>query len=109
MKIWKVDPELAIWFVVDSNTVTEDITISKSLMFFFLLLFFSQKKAKPEKKELGVITYNITTPAGEKKGECSLCLSWFVYYKHIPRNLVFQASFPGACTLKLPYLSDHNL
>uniref|UniRef100_A0A4W6CCD0 valine--tRNA ligase n=1 Tax=Lates calcarifer TaxID=8187 RepID=A0A4W6CCD0_LATCA len=29
--------------------------------------FFSQKKAKPEKKELGVITYNIPTPAGEKK------------------------------------------
>lgn len=27
-----------------------------------------QKKAKPEKKELGVITYNIPTPPGEKKG-----------------------------------------
>lgn len=32
-------------------------------------VLFSQKKAKPEKKELGVITYNIPTPAGEKKGE----------------------------------------
>lgn len=67
---------MTLRFVVDSNSVTEDITISKSLMVFFSsAFFFSQKKAKPEKKELGVITYNITTPAGEKKGECSLCLS----------------------------------
>uniref|UniRef100_A0A673C5K5 valine--tRNA ligase n=1 Tax=Sphaeramia orbicularis TaxID=375764 RepID=A0A673C5K5_9TELE len=29
--------------------------------------FIFQKKAKPEKKELGVITYNIPTPQGEKK------------------------------------------
>uniref|UniRef100_A0A665VVH6 Valine--tRNA ligase n=1 Tax=Echeneis naucrates TaxID=173247 RepID=A0A665VVH6_ECHNA len=27
----------------------------------------TEKKAKPEKKELGVITYNVPTPAGEKK------------------------------------------
>uniref|UniRef100_A0AAY4AF60 valine--tRNA ligase n=1 Tax=Denticeps clupeoides TaxID=299321 RepID=A0AAY4AF60_9TELE len=30
-------------------------------------VFLLQKKAKPEKKELGVITYSIPTPAGEKK------------------------------------------
>lgn len=101
MKIRKGDSELAIWFVVDSNTVTEDITISKSLMGFFSSAFFSQKKAKPEKKELGVITYNITTPAGEKKGECSLCLSWFVYCKHIPRNLAFQCKLPWSLHFKV--------
>ncbi|GCC42378.1 hypothetical protein chiPu_0026026, partial [Chiloscyllium punctatum] len=27
------------------------------------------KKAKAEKKDLGVITYDIATPPGEKKGE----------------------------------------
>ena len=38
---------------------------------FIYVLFFSlfQKKAKPEKKELGMITYNVPTPAGEKKGD----------------------------------------
>eukprot|EP00064_Thunnus_orientalis_P014842 superscaffoldBa00002643_g14889 len=31
----------------------------------------AEKKAKPEKKELGVVTYNISTPAGEKKDTIS--------------------------------------
>uniref|UniRef100_A0AAQ5YIR4 Valine--tRNA ligase n=1 Tax=Amphiprion ocellaris TaxID=80972 RepID=A0AAQ5YIR4_AMPOC len=31
------------------------------------VLLFSKKKAKPEKKELGVITYSVPTPAGDKK------------------------------------------
>lgn len=40
-----------------------------------------QKKAKPEKKELGVITYNISTPPGEKKGALLLPLAVIVFFK----------------------------
>lgn len=38
-------------------------------LYFIFLTPCLQKKAKPEKKELGVITYDIPTPSGEKKGE----------------------------------------
>jgi len=39
-----------------------------------------QKKAKPEKKEIGVIAYNIATPAGEKKGDKSYIIYLFVFF-----------------------------
>lgn len=53
MKIRKGDSELAIWFVVDGNTVTEDITISKSLMGFFSSAFFFSEKGQTWEEGIG--------------------------------------------------------
>ncbi len=45
-----------------------------------------QKKTKPEKKELGVITYNIPTPPGEKKGVFLLPLA-VMYFSNVSCNV----------------------
>lgn len=59
--------------------------IDRQLILPYCLFFRSlqQKKAKPEKKELGVITYNIPTPSGEKKGVILLPLAVLVLFRFV--------------------------
>uniref|UniRef100_A0A673IST2 Valine--tRNA ligase n=1 Tax=Sinocyclocheilus rhinocerous TaxID=307959 RepID=A0A673IST2_9TELE len=57
----------ASYYLINTDTKRERQTAELAIMYCCNFCLLQQKKARPEKKELGVVTYNIPTPPGEKK------------------------------------------